>query len=532
MGRPRPVDLRIEDGRIVAVGDAGGAAGRVIAADGLWLLPGFCESHLHLFWGGLTLDQLNLAAVHSAAAFRDAVEAFAAGRPGDGWLCVYAANYDLLGAGTRPDRRALDAVVPSRPFVIMATDGHAAWANTLALERAGLMDRVPELANAEVVLGPDGLPNGELREGAACQLVMERTPGGGRDGLGLTGSEPLSPPTDAERAHDRAAILRALGACAANGITTAVNMDGNAYQADLFTDLAEAGALPIRVSLPMTIGPDADDARVEALLDIAARPPVGRLSFGRVKMFMDGVFDTWTAFRTDDYPDRPGFRGEALFSAARFNDICARADARGLTIAVHAVGDGAVRRVIDGYDHAIRTNGARDARHRIEHIDMLHPDDRARIAALGIVASMQPVHPPGSSGLPLEPTVSIMGPHRWGDTFPWRALRDAGVWLAFGTDWPVSPLSPMNAIHSALSRRIWAEGLPDQRLPLDEVLAAYATGGAYALHDEDRRGRIAPGMEADLVLIDGDPAGLADSVDACRVRMTICQGRPIYEEEA
>jgi len=153
-------------------------------------------------------------------------------------------------------------------------------------------------------------------------------------------------------------------------------------------------------------------------------------------MFMDGVFDTWTAFRTDDYPQRAGFRSAPLFDAEEFAQICIEADALGLQIAVHAVGDGAVRATLNGYAAARAKNGPRDARHRIEHIDMIHPDDLPRLAALGVVASMQPVHPPGLAGLPLEPTVSIMGQARWKDTFPWRAIKDQGVC------WPLAQIGP------------------------------------------------------------------------------------------
>jgi predicted amidohydrolase YtcJ len=304
--------------------------------------------------------------------------------------------------------------------------------------------------------------------------------------------------------------------CLRHGITSVVNMDGNLYQADLLKELAQDG-LPLNVSLPMTLVPGQSPTRRAELLRAAAQAPVGRLSFGRVKMFMDGVFDTWTAFRTDDYPRKAGFRSAPLFDAEEFAQICIEADALGLQIAVHAVGDGAVRATLDGYAAARAKNGPRDARHRIEHIDMIHPTDLPRLAALGVVASMQPVHPPGLAGLPLEPTVSIMGQARWKDTFPWRAIKDQGVALAFGTDWPVSPLSPLYALHCALSRQPWGEGQPDQRLKLGEALDAYTRAGSYALFTENLRGQIAVGMRADVVLLRGDVQGLAQRPDAVEI---------------
>ncbi|WP_138469917.1 amidohydrolase [Poseidonocella sp. HB161398] len=517
------ISVAVADGIIVPAPVPGS---REIDGRGLCLLPGLIDSHLHLLTGGVALGQLNLLEVAGEDAFRAALAAYAEGRDSDPVLCCWSANYDLFGRGTRPDRHALDRVCPDRPLLVTSVDFHCAWANTALLRLAGLMDAVPDVPG--VVTGADGQPTGELQEFEAMGLAQKHAASGGREGLGLIGREPDAPDA-AARAHDRAALGAAMEECARQGLTSVVNMDGSLYLAELLTEMAEEGALPVRVSLPMTIAPEHDDARIAALLEAASRPPVGRLSFGRIKMFMDGVFDTWTALRTDDYPGRPGLRGTPLFPPARFAEICVLADAAGLQLQTHAVGDGAVRAVIEGYEAACRANGRRDARHRIEHIDMLHPGDLARIAALGAIASMQPVHPPGSSGLPLEPTVSIMGRHRWGDTFPWAALAAAGVPLAFGTDWPTAPLSPVNAIHAALARRPWAADVPDQRLPLAEVLAAYGPGGAHALFAENRLGGLAPGMAADLVLMAGSPAGLARDPAACRVALTICGGAITHE---
>ncbi len=507
-GKDGLFDLHLQDGRIARIVPASKQG------EGLLALPGFCESHAHLFGGGVTLAQLNLSQVHDAAALRVALLRHAAATPEGDMVCAYGANYDLLGEN-RPDRHALDAVLADRPLCITSTDFHCAWANTAALQAAGILHGADAGAGAEVVMGPDGLATGELREFAAMALVRHLAPSGGREGLGLTAQEPQAI-TPAQRANDKATLLRAMQECLRHGITSVVNMDGNLYQADLLKELAQNG-LPLNVSLPMTLVPGQSPARRAELLHAAAQAPIGRLSFGRVKMFMDGVFDTWTAFRTDDYPQKAGFRSAPLFDAEEFAQICIEADALGLQIAVHAVGDGAVRATLDGYAAARAKNGPRDARHRIEHIDMIHPDDLPRLAALGVVASMQPVHPPGLAGLPLEPTVSIMGQARWKDTFPWRAIKDQGVALAFGTDWPVSPLSPLYALHCALSRKPWGQGQPDQRLTLGEALDAYTHAGSYALFTENLRGQIAVGMRADVVLLRGDVQGLAQRPDAVEI---------------
>lgn len=193
------------------------------------------------------------------------------------------------------------------------------------------------------------------------------------------------------------------------------------------------------------------------------------------------------------------------------------------------MGDGAVRATIDGYEAAAKANGLRDSRHRIEHIDTITTEDLDRLKPLGITASMQPVHPPGSAGLPLEPTTTIMGRSRWKTAFPWAMIRDRNVPLAFGTDWPVSPLSPLYAIHCALTRTPWDTDMPDQRISLDECLTAYTTAGAFADFTEDQRGALQVGFVADLVLIDGDLEGLATDATAASVALTICNGMITYD---
>ncbi|MFT4012581.1 MAG: amidohydrolase [Paracoccus sp. (in: a-proteobacteria)] len=523
--------VAVAGGRIQALGDdtamraLAGPATRVIDAGGTELLPGFVESHLHLFMGGATLSMLNLGAAFGfepvAAAFRD----FIAANPGDEILFAYAVNYTIFGDDRRPNRHLLDAICADRPIAMLATDLHCAWANTRALDLAGILHGGDPGPGAEIVMGPDGLALGELREFGAMQKVKMLSRLKGRDGLDYKGGAVL----DQDRAHDRALIRKAGEYCARHGITTAVNMDGNAYQAGLMRDLAQAGEMPVRVSLPLRLVAEDGPEGVAGIEDFGPEVP-GWLTFGRIKLFMDGVYDTWTALTATDYPDLPGFRSEPLIPPPVFDAICVEADRRGLQVATHAVGDGAVRAAIDGYEAAARANGPRDARHRIEHIDTITPADLERLAPLGITASMQPVHPPGSAGLPLEPTVTIMGRDRWPTAFPWRMIRDRGVALAFGTDWPVSPLSPLYAIHCALTRAPWATDMPNQRLSLDECLHAYTMGGAHADFSEDRRGALTPGFDADLVLVAGSLEGLANSPDAARIALTVCGGRITHED--
>ena len=251
------------------------------------------------------------------------------------------------------------------------------------------------------------------------------------------------------------------------------------------------------------------------------------LRAGLVKLFMDGVIESRTAWMLQDYPGHPGQRGTPLFDAARFARIAVAADKRGLQIAVHAIGDASVRAVIDGYAAARAANAPRDSRHRIEHIELIDPQDVQRLCALGIVGSLQPAHVPGAMDVPLQPTADCIPRDRWADAFRCSSLN---VPLAFGSDWPVADVSVLRAIKAALIRQTWAQGLPDERPDLAAILAAYTRGGAWASHAEGRVGILRAGHLADVVVLGGDIEAVAPTeIDKLGVAMTICGGRITHE---
>lgn len=534
--RPGATALAVRGNRIVALGPEAealrGPATRVIDARGAWLLPGFVESHMHVFPGGATLRQVDLSAVHGREALAAALRAADAADPGTHMLTGFGLAYAVLGP-RHPTRHDLDAMLPDRPVYLTAPDFHCAFANTAALRLAGVLRGADAGAGSEVAMGADGLATGELVEFGAMSLVKRHAPSGGREDFGLRGEEPAAPDAGA-RTHDLRTIRESLDYCARHGLTSVVSMDGNAWQAGLLRELAEADALPVRVSLPLTLGAQhgpQDVARAAGFGPGLTGEGLGRgndmLRFGRIKMFMDGVIDTRTACLVAPYADAEGGNHGPLIPPDLFAAICTEADRRGMQITTHAVGDGAVRHVLDGYEAARRVNGPRDSRHRIEHIELIHPDDLPRFLDLGVTASMQPLHAPGTSGWPLEPGLTMIGRDRWPFAYAWRRILDAGVPLAFSTDWPVSPLPPLEAIHWNLARPAYGDA-PDQRLTLDEALLAYTAAGARAEFAEPRRGRLAEGMQADLVLIEGELDDLAADIGATRVVTTICDGRVVF----
>ena len=532
---PRAEAVALAHGRVLAVGSRDQIAALAtpgaeeIDAGGATVLPGFVESHMHLFPGGAELDHLQLTRVSGAEALASALADHAAARPGEGLIMAQGAGYEVFGP--RPTTRAdLDALMPDRPFAMMAADHHTLWANTAALRAAGLLEGAALPPGNEVVMGPDGLAAGELREFRAFAPVLALA-GEERVSLGLVdGTEP-GEVSDAERARDRAMLARGLAHCARHGITSIVNMDGNRYQLELLRELRAEGGLTARVRVPFHLRGERDLAVLAQASEMAAEFADEWLASGFVKMFMDGVIDSGTAVMKADYPGRPGWRGEPLFSRSYFARACTEIDRRGLQIAVHAIGDGAVGRVLDGYAAARAANGARDARHRVEHVGLIDRADVARMAAMGVVGSVQPCHVPGALDFPLQPTMEVIGRARWGDAYPAASLAAAGVQLAFASDWPVADVNPLRCLQAAVTRAPFAEGLPDERLGLMAALAAYTVGGAWAEHCEGWKGRLAPGFAGDLVVLSGDiEAQAPEALGEMRVVRTICGGRTVWQE--
>ncbi len=535
-GNPRAEAVAVKDGRIVHVGDRAsaeelaGARTKVIDAGGNSVLPGFCESHVHLLMGAAELGHLQLFGVHGFDTLEKKVRAFVAANPDAKVLVAQGADYTILSEHEPVTRHHLDRIIADRPFAMTAPDHHTMWANTKALEMAGILHGAGLGPGNEVVMGRDGLAEGELREGEAMGPVIALA-GEERIRLGISiGGEPDPWPSREEWERDKAVMRRGLEHAARHGFTSFHNMDGNLYQLQLLEEIEKEGGLLCRAQIPFHFKNFMDVSELDRASAMAARYHSDWLSSGMVKMFMDGVLDSWTAVMLEPYADRPDWRGEPLFAQGFFNEVATEADRRGLQIAVHAIGDGAVRSVLDGYQAARNANGRRDSRHRIEHIEVTTEADIPRFAELGVIASMQPPHPPGSMGLPLEPTVSRIGPERWPLSYAWRTIKNTGAHVVFASDWPVSPIDPIAGIQAAVTRKKWADDMPDHSFSLHEAIAGYTLEGAYAQFREDRAGRLKRGFLADLVVLSGDIEAVApEAIDTVRPATTVCGGRVTYQ---
>ncbi len=527
--RPRAEAVAVEGGRIVAVGsDAevlalAGSGVRVIKAGGRTLLPGFFESHLHLVLGGVELEQLQIGGLSGFDGLREAFRSYAVARPDLALVMAQGASYEILDHPVT--RQDLDAVIADRPIAMMAPDHHTVWANTAALTAAGLLFGAAMPHGHEVVMAADGTASGELREFEAFGPVLALG-GAAHLQLGIaTGGEPDPWPDAAQRGRDKDKIAAGLAHCAAQGITAMVNMDGNRYTCVLLAEMRDEARLTARVKVPFHFKPHMGLSELERASAMTAEFDDEWVTSGFVKMFMDGVVDSRTAFMLQDYPGVPGHKSFPLFEPERFKAICTEIDRRGLQIAVHAIGDGAVRTTIDGYEAAGLANGFRDLRHRIEHIELIDRADVPRLAALGITASVQPPHPPGAMDFPMSTMDTVFYPERWRDAYLWKTLADAGAAVAYASDWPVTDVSVMRGLQAALTR-VPYDGAGDERLDLMESLRAYTAGGARAAHMEGLTGRLMPGLAADLVLLDGDiEAFAADQLGALGIALTIAGGQ-------
>lgn len=535
--QPQAGAVAILAGRILAVGsgqDINNLAGpktRRVDAEGRTVMPGINESHIHLFGGSAELGHLSLFKMQGLSAITSAIRTYAASRKGEPLLIANAADYTVLSDGRSVDRHILDDILPDQPLALVSPDHHTIWANTIALKKAGLLQGRKLPPGNEIVMGQDGLATGELRESHAFNDVVALNATGGRERLGLsTGGEPQGGVTKAEHEYDKNILRNGLKHLARHGITSFQNMDGNLYTLQLLAEIEKDGDLLCRGRIPAHYV----SGDVTAQMDKAAA--MNRdfnsewLKSGTVKFFMDGVIDSHTALMAQDYADRPGWRGEARFDFDTFKMLCREADRRGLQIAVHSIGDGSTARVLDAYEAVRAANGVRDSRHRIEHLELVREADFARLRDLGVIASMQPPHPPGQCGLPLEPTLSCIGKENWSRAYPWRRIRDLAIPLALSSDWPVSSVNPWESIGSAVTRKPWARGLPDNRQTLAEALTSYTRIAAYAEFAEDWKGTLKPGYAADLVMLDRDIAATEpEDLAAIMPVLTLCAGRITFQ---
>ncbi|MBD3664950.1 amidohydrolase [Sulfitobacter aestuariivivens] len=539
--QPDAQAMAMVDGTITGVGsDAeikamAGIRTRMIDAKGGTVLPGFIDSHVHLFGGAFELDCLNLYGIEGMEAMKAAILPYADANPDADLVYGVMADYAILGTGKTPTRHDLDRILCDRPLAMIAPDHHTVWANTKALKAAGLFDGGKVEAGSEIVMGADGKASGELLEPGAYGPVITMTALGGREALGLvTGRDPQPAATSDQRARDKDVISRGLAHCAAQGITGLHLMDGNRYQLELLSELEAEGRLKCRCMVPFHFKGKDDIARIAAE-GVPLRDDFqgNKVWCGHMKMFIDGVVESGTALMLQPYPGDLGAGGnigDEVFEQSHFVAAAIEADRHGFQIAVHAIGDAGVRRTIDAYQAVRDANGPRDARHRIEHLEVMHPDDIPRLAALDIVASIQPGHAPFGHVFPSTGTEEYLHDHQIPGAYAWQAIRASGAKVIFSTDWPVTPVDVMPNIKSAIAPHHLGAPWTDQTQSLPDTLASYTRDNAWVEFSEDRKGQLKVGMMADVVIMSHDLTSLPPSdITQASAVTTICDGQVTHQ---
>ncbi len=508
---PKAEAVAIIGNRISFVGSSSdveawsGPETKVIDAHGNTLLPGFIDSHFHLLWGCIWLGSAQLQEVKNKSDLKEVLHEFASANRTTPWVDGRGIKYGIIST-----RQELDEILPDRPVYIGAYDGHTAWANTLALEMAGILQEGKEVGpNGIIVRDEDGLATGELREGDAMSAVHDLVP----------------QPSDARK---RELLKLGMEAIVATGVTSVHNMNGDMQEMMTYAAMEDSGEMLLRVYVPYWVKPEATE---EMLAEAAEMAKVqGEYARGgAAKFFMDGVWESYTALNLEPYADDPDATEDGIWSLERFTEMANACDRMGLQIFVHACGDGAVRRTLDGYEAVQQANGKRDSRHRVEHIEVIHPEDMPRFKQLDVIASMQPIHSPMTVE-DADVWLTRTGPQRWPVSFAWRDLKKAGARLAFGSDWTVAPYNPMLGLYAALNRQKWEPDNPDQRLTLEELLLGYTRDAAYAEFQEDQKGQLKAGYLADIVLLSEDIFQTRpEEIDKVKPLLTMVDGKVVFE---
>lgn len=541
--RPAAQALAMSGGLITAVGtDAdikplAGVETQMFDAAGGTVLPGFIDSHVHLFGGSFELDCLSLYGVDGLAAMQDAIRPYADANPDAELVFCVMADYDILGTGKTPTRHDLDQIIADRPLAMFAPDHHTIWANTAALTATGLINGGVVDAGSEIVMGNDGKASGELLEPGAYGPILDMTAHAGREMMGLvTGRDPVPAPSHDQREADKDLIERGLHHCAAQGITGLHLMDGNTYQLELLSELEAEGRLVCRTMVPFHFKGTDDIARIAgegaAMCD---RFQGDKVWCGHMKVFIDGVIESGTALMLQPYPGSMGKddnAGDEVFTQAHFTAAAKEADQLGFQIAVHAIGDAGVRRTIDAFEAAQAANGKRDSRHRIEHLEVMHPDDIPRLAELDIVASIQPGHAPIGHIFPPDGVEKYLHDHQIAGAYAWQDIRKTGAKIVFSTDWPVIPVDVMPNVKAAIAPLDLGDEWRDQTQTLHDTLASYTRDNAWVEFNEGRKGQLIAGQMADVAVMSHDLTALppARITDAHAV-LTVCDGQVTFKAD-
>ena len=512
--------LAVRDGRIVAIGTNDdirrlkASQTQVVDLGGHFVMPGFNDAHCHLQSAGLEQMNVNLVGAKSLAEMQQRIADRAKTSPPGDWIVGDGWDHTLWPGRTLPTRQDLDAVTAGHPAIFVRVDGHIAVVNSAALQAAGVTAKTTPPQGGAIDLDAQGQPTGIIRE-TAQGLIFSKVP----------------PPTPEQR---RRAAELALADAARSGITSA--QDNSDWEEFLvYEDLEREGKLTLRISEWLNFNDS-----VEVLKQHRAHHPADdpMLHTTMLKGFMDGSLGSRTAALLAPYSDDPGNSGLSRYTQAELNPMAINRAAAGFQMGFHAIGDRAAQMALDAFAAAednARAKGQPGGsdptrlRLRIEHDQVIAPDQFAQYRKLGVIASVQPNHLLTDMNWAEE----RIGPVRAKTSYPWKEFLDNGVRLAFGTDYPVEPITPFRGVYAAVTRKNEAgtkSYFPEQKLTIEQALAAYTTGSAYAEFMEKEKGTLADGMLADFVVLDRDLTKVAPpEILKTKVLRTVVGGKMVYE---
>jgi predicted amidohydrolase YtcJ len=513
--RPQAEAFAVVGDRIVAVGSAAemdvwhGPQTKVVDAQGRLVLPGFNDAHVHFVDGGDHLQDVQLKDASTPQEFAQRIAQRAKKTPKGEWITGGDWDEQKWSPPNLPTRELIDAVTPDTPVFVNRYDGHESLANSVALRLANITAKTPDPPGGEIVHDANGEPTGILRD-AAQELVEKVIP-------------PMS------HARRMRAIHQAMEYAASLGVTSVQDMNPSYDDVKAYSELQENGDLTLRIY----VAPIETDWKDQAKIGIRHAFGTPMLRMGAVKGYADGSLGSETAYFFDPYTDNPkshGLLSSEMHPPSAMLQRLKAADAAGLQLCIHAIGDRAISMMLDMFEQIEKANGKKDRRWRIEHSQHLAAKDFARYARLGVIASVQPYHAI-DDGRWAEKRI---GPERIQRTYAFRTFLDNGVRLAFGTDWSVAPLSPLWTIYAAVTRATLdgknPEGwIPEQKLTVPESVEAYTMGSAYAEFQEKDKGSISPGKLADFVVLSDDIFHIPPAqIKNVKVEATYVSGRLVY----
>lgn len=503
--------LIIEDGKVRNLLEAGatlptGLDVRRIDAGGKTVLPGLIDAHGHVLSEGQLKSQADLRGSESVAAAVARVRQFAAANPADRWVIGQGWNQVLWPGKQFPTARDLDAVVADRPVMLSRVDGHAVWVNSRALEISGIHRATPDPQGGQIVRDSEGEATGVLVD-SAIALVDKHVPA----------------PTD----EDLQRFLRvAMSELAALGLTGVHDAGISIRDYEAYRALGQSQQLPIRIYAML-----ADGESARAVIAQGPKPTEfdDRLQMRAVKAWVDGALGSRGATMLQDYSDQPHHRGLALYTAEQIATLADLTAGKGWQLNIHAIGDAGNRLTLDTFEHEMTPTLRASLRPRIEHAQVIAPEDIPRFAKLGVIASIQPTHATSDMNMAED----RVGPQRIRGAYAWRSLLDSGARLAGGSDFPVELPNPFLGLYAAVTRQD-GDGNPPggwygkEKLTREEALRLFTIDAAYASFMEDRVGSLEPGKWADFILIDRDyfkvPQG---EIDDIQVLATYVAGRKV-----